>query len=113
EMHAIFRGAITAVLAVTIATAAVLTGGPSSARALENGLALTPAMGRNGFNHFGRSVTADIVEGEAAAIVGSGMKAAGYQYVTLDGGWDSLERDATGGLQTDPGKFRNGLNALA
>jgi alpha-galactosidase len=72
------------------------------AEALDNGLARTPPMGWNGFNHFGRDVTASIVEAEARVIVSSGMKAAGYSYVNLDGGWDLLQRDAAGELQAGP-----------
>ena len=112
-MHALIRVAIAVVLAVTTLGAAALAGGSGSAQALDNGLALTPPMGWNGFNHFGRDVTAAIVEGEAAAIVRSGMKSAGYQYVNLDGGWDSLQRDSTGSLQPDPANFPDGIKALA
>ena len=76
-------------------------------------LALTPPMGWNGYNHFRTRVTAAIVEAEARALVSSGMAAAGYTYVNLDGGWDLLQRDAEGNLQPDPAKFPNGIKLLA
>ena len=41
------------------------------------------------------------------------MKAAGYQYVNLDGGWDLLQRDANGQLQPDPAKFPDGIKPVA
>ena len=81
--------------------------------ALNNGLALTPPMGWNGYNHYARSVTASIVEAQARAIVSSGMAAAGYNYVNLDGGWDLLARDANGALQPDPSKFPDGIAPVA
>jgi alpha-galactosidase len=80
---------------------------------LDNGLAPTPPMGWNGWNHYGRGVTASIVEAQARAIVSSGMKAAGYTYVNLDGGWDLLQRNAQGKLQPDATKFPFGIASLA
>ncbi|HET7465130.1 MAG TPA: glycoside hydrolase family 27 protein [Candidatus Dormibacteraeota bacterium] len=76
-------------------------------------LAPTPPMGWNGFNHFARTVTEATVEAEAQALVTSGMKAAGYAYVNLDGGWDLMQRDANGLLQPDPGKFPHGIKPVA
>jgi alpha-galactosidase len=76
-------------------------------------LALTPPMGWNGFNHFFRTVTEATVEAEASALVASGMQAAGYRYVNLDGGWDLMHRNAAGALQPDPWKFPNGIKPVA
>ena len=78
------------------------------AAAVNNGLALTPPMGWNGYNHYSHNVTAAIVESEAQSLVSSGMKADGYDYVNLDGGWDLLDRDAQGQLQPDPSRFPDG-----
>jgi len=58
-------------------------------------------------------VTAAIVEAEARALISSGMAAAGYRYVNLDGGWDLLQRDANGQLQPDPAKFPDGIKPVA
>jgi alpha-galactosidase len=76
-----------------------------SSALMPNGLALTPPMGWDGYNDFGRTVTAAIVEAAARAMVTSGMKAAGYTYVNLDGGWDLLTRSAQGQLQSNPRLF--------
>lgn len=99
----------------TLAIAAGLLGAvsPGRALALDNGLARTTPMGWNGYNHFSRNVTASIVEAEARAIVSSGMKADGYTYVNLDGGWDLLQRSAAGQLQPDPAKFPEGIQPVA
>jgi alpha-galactosidase len=99
------------VLAVGAMTSLLTTQAP--AMALENGLARTPPMGWNGYNHFSRNVTAAIVEAEARALVSSGMKAAGYTYVNLDGGWDLLQRNSSGQLQPDPAKFPDGIAPVA
>jgi alpha-galactosidase len=76
-------------------------------------LVLTPPMGWNGYNHFHRLVTAAIVEAAARALVSSGMAAAGYTYVNLDGGWDLPLRNAHGKLQADPRKFPHGIKPVA
>ena len=83
----------------------------SSAR-MPNGLALTPPMGWNGYNHFGRRVTAAIVEAAARAMVTSGMKAAGYTYVNLDGGWNLRARSVQGRLQPNPRLFPRGIQPV-
>jgi alpha-galactosidase len=73
----------------------------------------TPPMGWNGFNHFYLRVTAATVEAEARALVSSGMKAAGYTYVNLDGGWGLHWRTARGALNPDPAKFPHGILPVA
>ncbi|MBO0883190.1 MAG: glycoside hydrolase family 27 protein [Mycobacterium sp.] len=78
-----------------------------------NGLARTPPMGWNGYNHYSRAVTASIVRAQARSLVSSGMKAAGYTYVNLDGGWNLLHRNAHGALRADPRKFPHGIAPLA
>jgi alpha-galactosidase len=98
---------------LAIAAALLVAVWPDRALALDNGVARTPPMGWNGYNHFSRNVTASIVEANARAIVSSGMKAAGYTYVNLDGGWDLLQRSAGGELQPDPVKFPDGIKPVA
>jgi alpha-galactosidase len=76
-------------------------------------LALTPPMGWNGFNHFYLKVDESTVEATARALVASGMKAAGYVFVNLDGGWDLPMRDVRHDLQPDPAKFPRGIWPVA
>lgn len=90
-----------------------VTAAAPRAAALDNGLAQTPPMGWNGYNHFSINVSDSIVRAEARELVDSGMKAAGYRYVNLDGGWDLLQRGAAGQLQPDPAKFPYGIKSLA
>ncbi|HEY7047801.1 MAG TPA: glycoside hydrolase family 27 protein [Jatrophihabitantaceae bacterium] len=107
------RRLITIAMALLVACGGLATATRTPAGALDNGLAPTPPMGWNGYNHFSRDVTASIVEAQARALVASGMKSAGYEYVNLDGGWDLLERDAAGNLQPDPAKFPDGIAPVA
>ena len=53
----------------------------------DNGLARTPPMGWNSWNRFGCKIDDKTVREIAAAMVSSGMKDAGYQYVNIDDCW--------------------------
>lgn len=72
-----------------------------------------PPMGWNSWNAFGFAVNAATVEAQARALVTSGMAAAGYDYVVLDGGWAAPTRDTQGNLRPDPVKFPQGIAAVA
>ncbi|HZU16561.1 MAG TPA: hypothetical protein VFD01_08215 [Candidatus Dormibacteraeota bacterium] len=85
------------------------TGEPAAAR----NLAPTPPMGWNSWNAFGPDVNEALIEAEAQALVSTGLHAAGYDYVVVDGGWASPVRDAQGNLQPDPVRFPHGIGALA
>ena len=65
------------------------------ARAQDSILARTPPMGWNSWNHFACEVSDSVVRAQADAIVGSGMKSAGYVYVLIDDCWQG-SRDASG-----------------
>jgi len=83
------------------------------ARASSNGLALTPPMGWNSWNHFGCSgLNETVVEQTATAMVSSGMQASGYRYINLDDCWMAPSRDANGNLVPDVTKFPSGMPAL-
>jgi alpha-galactosidase len=76
------------------------------------GLALTPPMGWNSWNRFHCNVDEKLIREVADAIVTSGMKDAGYQYVIIDDCWQG-ERDKSGFIQPDPARFPSGMKALA
>jgi alpha-galactosidase len=57
------------------------------------GIALTPPMGWNSWNHFECKVSDVVVRAQADAMVASGMKAASYEYVNIDDCWQG-QRDA-------------------
>jgi alpha-galactosidase len=97
---------------------ALMAQSPSPARAAElqplapNGLAQTPPMGWNSWNRFGCDVSDALVRSMADALVASGMKDAGYNYVVIDDCWHGA-RDAHGDIQPDPQRFPAGIKALA
>jgi alpha-galactosidase len=74
-------------------------------------LALTPPMGWNSWNGFGCNVDEKLIRETADAMVTSGMKDAGYQYIIIDDCWHG-ERDAQGFIQPDAKRFPSGLKAL-
>lgn len=76
-----------------------------------NGLALTPPMGWNSWNHFGCNVSAALIRREARAMVTSGMKAAGYRYVIIDDCWQG-GRDANGNIYPNKKRFPHGMKVL-
>jgi len=77
-----------------------------------DGLARTPQMGWNSWNKFGCNVSEQLIRETADAMVASGMKDAGYQYVNIDDCWHG-ERDARGFIQPNPEHFPSGMKALA
>jgi alpha-galactosidase len=77
-----------------------------------NGLALTPPMGWNSWNKFQCNISEQTVRDTADAMVASGMRDAGYQYVVIDDCWHG-PRDANGFITADAQKFPSGIKALA
>jgi alpha-galactosidase len=75
-------------------------------------LAQTPPMGWNSWNKFACNVSEQLIRETADAMVSSGMKAAGYQYINIDDCWQ-VSRDAQGAIVADPKRFPSGVKALA
>jgi alpha-galactosidase len=75
-------------------------------------LAKTPPMGWNSWNRFACHVSEQLIRETADAMVTSGMRDAGYQYVNIDDCWQ-VSRDAHGTIVADPGQFPGGIKALA
>ena len=96
-------------IALAVAIALGAAAGPAAA---SDGLALTPPMGWNSWNRFHCDVNERVVRDAADAMVASGMKDAGYQYVVVDDCWQG-ERDAAGRMLPDKERFPSGMKALA
>jgi alpha-galactosidase len=79
--------------------------------ALDNGLAKTPPMGWNSWNKFACNVSESLVKSAADAIVSSGMKDAGYEFVVIDDCWQ-VSRDENGNIIPDAKRFPSGMKAL-
>ncbi len=61
-----------------------------------------PPMGWSSWNSFSNTINSKVIESQAKAMVASGMKKAGYQYVNIDEGWWLGKRDARGNIVVDP-----------
>jgi alpha-galactosidase len=79
---------------------------------IARGLALTPPMGWNTWNKFGCNVSDRLVRSMADAMVKSGMKDAGYQYLVIDDCWQ-VKRDAKANIVVDAERFPEGMKAVA
>ncbi len=75
-------------------------------------LAQTPPMGWNSWNKFACDVSEDLIMGMADAMVSSGMKDAGYEYVVIDDCWQ-VGRDENGEIIVDKERFPHGIKYLA
>ncbi|MGA2538836.1 MAG: alpha-galactosidase [Terracidiphilus sp.] len=84
-----------------------------SSAALDNGLARTPPMGWNSWASYELKINEGLIRATADAMLGSGMKGAGYEYIIVDAGWKAKNRDVDGKLRADPDKFPSGMKALA
>jgi len=95
--------------------AALLTLGTliQASLALENGLARTPPMGWNSWATYELSINEELIRSIADAMVRTGMRDGGYEYVIVDAGWKAKNRNLDGNLQPDPNKFPSGMKALA
>ncbi len=100
---------LTLVLSVTAASADDHDVPPPSPFA--STLALTPPMGWNSWNKFACNVSEQLIRETADAMVKSGMKDAGYQYVNIDDCWQ-VSRDKEGNIVPDPQRFPSGMKAL-
>jgi alpha-galactosidase len=74
--------------------------------------ALTPPLGWNSWNSFGCNVSETTIHQAADAMVSSGMRDAGYQYVVVDDCWFDPQRDSAGNLRANASKFPGGMKAL-
>ncbi|EME64770.1 NPCBM/NEW2 domain-containing protein [Amycolatopsis decaplanina] len=73
----------------------------------------TPPMGWNSWNKFGCDITEELIRETADAMVSSGMKAAGYQYVNIDDCWAEKNRTPDGKYEPHRTRFPSGIKALA
>jgi alpha-galactosidase len=106
------RRAVTAVAAMVLLVGCFAALRMPAAQALNNGVARTPPMGWNSWNTFGCNINEALIRQQADAMVSSGMRELGYRYVVVDDCWFNPNRDASGNLQGDPGRFPSGMKAL-
>jgi len=75
-------------------------------------LAATPPLGWNSWNAFSCEVTEADIHAAADALVDTGLREAGYEYVVVDDCWMAGETDSEGRLLPSA-DFPNGMAALA
>lgn len=76
-------------------------------------LALTPPMGWNSWNYFECDNLNEMMVREMAdAMVSSGMKSVGYEYIIIDDCWQ-IGRDSSGRILVDTNKFPSGIRHLS
>src|SRR4051812_18559765 len=88
---------MTAVAATAVAPASAPAHKPSAI----NDLARTPYLGWNTYYGLGSTYDYNAIKSVTDSLVSRGLKAAGYQYVWLDGGWWSGTRDDQGNITVD------------
>lgn len=71
--------ALTAMLGLHFAAAATVTPAVASIA--------TPPMGWASWNSFAAQINYNVIKAQTDALVSSGMKDAGYEYVNIDEGW--------------------------
>ncbi|KAG8711714.1 hypothetical protein FRC09_020457 [Ceratobasidium sp. 395] len=85
-----------------------------SSRAAENGLARTPQMGWNTWNKFACDISENLILSAADAIVNTGLKDLGYEYVVVDDCWQAPSRESgTNKPVADSTRFPNGIKHLS
>ncbi|KAH6831422.1 alpha-galactosidase 1 [Perilla frutescens var. hirtella] len=80
---------------------------------LANGLAATPPMGWNSWNHFNCFIDEKMIRETADAIVSTGLSKLGYKFVNIDDCWAEISRDDKGSLVPKNSTFPSGIKALA
>ncbi len=68
----------------------------------------TPTMGWSSWNTYGFKINETLIKAQADAMVTTGLKDAGYQYINIDDGYFG-GRDENGKLLIHPTRFPNGL----
>jgi alpha-galactosidase len=76
-------------------------------------LALTPPLGWNSWNKYGGQVDAQLIKQMTDALVSSGLRDLGYQYVNIDDTWSNRDRDSNGDIVPKSDKFPDGIKAVA
>ena len=100
-------------LSITLLTLPALTlASPAIHKRLANGLALTPPMGWNSYNHYNCAPNQSIIHSNAEALVTLGLADLGYTYVTTDCGWTIPHRTIDNKLTWNETLFPAGFPAL-
>jgi len=73
---------------------------------------LPPTMGWSSWNAFHLNINEEIIKGQADAMVSTGLKDAGYQFINIDDGYFYGRHETSGALLIHPQRFPNGLRPI-
>lgn len=73
---------------------------------------LTPIMGWSSWNNFRVNISEQLIKKQTDAMISSGLKDAGYEYINIDDGYFG-GRDSKGYILHHPTRFPNGMKKLA
>ena len=95
-------------------SALFFSAGTSAQNNEDANLGATPPMGWNSWNWWGKDpINEQLIRETIDAIVETGLRDAGYEYVVVDGGWRDTKLNEKGELVAHPTKFPSGMKALA
>jgi hypothetical protein len=89
------------------------TGGAGAGGATGGNEGSGAPMGWASWNSFAAKINYTVIKGQADAMVSSGLKDAGYQYVNIDEGWWQGTRDGSGNITVDATDWPGGMQAIA
>jgi alpha-galactosidase len=99
---------------VLIAAGIALHSSLSTGAQIRHNLAPSPPMGWNSWNWWGKEqINEQLILESIDAIVETGLRDAGYEYVVVDGGWRDAKLGKDDELLANPEKFPSGMKALA
>jgi hypothetical protein len=95
QIRQLSKCVIGALVSVSISSSALAQGAPPASNSL-------PPLGWSSWNSFSNTISSSITQKQADALISTGLKAAGYNYVNIDEGWWLGKRDASGNIIVDP-----------
>jgi len=90
------RAAALALIGLPMAASSAATGSPAIPGPVR------PPMGWSSWNSFSNTISSAVTQQQADALVSTGLRRAGYQYVNIDEGWWLGTRDTAGNIVVDP-----------
>ena len=86
--------------------------GSTDKSAAEGGGFLPPLMGWSSWNTYFVDINEELIKKQADAMVATGLKDAGYQYINIDDGFFGF-RDAEGKMTCNTERFPNGMRVVS
>jgi hypothetical protein len=98
--------------AILAAVSTLFLGQAATAAEVPTAAVATPPMGWASWNSYAARINATVIKTQVDAIVSSGLKDAGYQYVDIDEGWWQGTRDSAGNITVDQNDWPGGMKSI-